>query len=149
MLRLFVIILKNILIFPWAFWKLCYYAKHTDEYPELEKYGHIQYMMRRAVKTANIDIEITGTENFPEENGFLMCGNHQGMFDVVPLVAAYPGPLSAVFKYELSNVPLVKQVIACLKCYGMDRDNPRQSMSVINAVTAEIKAGSSRSVRVR
>jgi len=141
MLRLAVIILKNILIFPWAFWKLCKYAKHTDEYPELEKYAHIQYMMRRAVKAANVDIEITGTEHFPKENGFLMCGNHQGMFDVVPLVAVYPGPLSTVFKHELSDIPLLKQIIACLKCFAMDRDNPRQSMGVINAVTAEIKAG--------
>ena len=141
MLRLVVIILKNILIFPWAFWKLCHYAKHTEEYPESEKYAHIQYMMRRAIKAANVDVEITGIENIPDYDGFMLCGNHQGMFDVIPLVTTFRGPISAVFKKELAEIPLLKQVIICLKCFAMDRENPRQSMGVINAVTAEIKAG--------
>lgn len=141
MLRLAVIILKNILIFPWMFLKLCHMARHAEKYTEMEKYRHIQNMMRHAVKSANVDITVTGEEKLPKESGFLMCGNHQGLFDVVPLVAVYPGPLSAVFKKELSDIPLLKQVIACLKCFAMDRENPRQAMGVINSVAEEIKKG--------
>ena len=134
-------VLKNLLIVPGAYGKLCYYAKHTDEYPEQEKYDHIRYIMQRAVQAGNIDLQVFGQEHIPQENGFLMCGNHQGLFDVVALVATYGGPLSCVFKKELGNVPLLKQIIACTKSFSMDREDVRQSLGVIQAVTKELQAG--------
>jgi len=139
--RLAMMVLKNLHVVPWAFWKLCRYAKHTEEYPELEKYTHIQWIMKRAVAAGNIDLQVFGQEHIPAENGFLMVGNHQGLFDVVALVATYDGPLACVFKQELSNVPLLKQIIACTKSFAMDRDDVRQSLEVIRAVTQEIAAG--------
>lgn len=136
-------VLKNILRVPGLYWKLCRYAKHTERYPEMEKYTHIRRIMNLAVRSGNIDLQVYGKENIPQENGFLMCGNHQGMFDVVALVAAYEGPLAAVFKKELSNVPFLKQIIACSKSFSMDREDVRQSLTVIQAVTKELKEGRS------
>ncbi len=137
--RLALMVLRNIFRVPGLYWKLCHYAKHTERYPEIEKYKHIQSIMKLAVKSGNIDLQVFGKENIPQENGFLMCGNHQGMFDVVALVAAYDGPLAAVFKKELSNVPFLKQIIACSKSFSMDREDVRQSLTVIQAVTKELK----------
>ena len=139
--RLALMLLKNIHKVPGAFSKLWHYAKHTDEYPEMEKYSHIQYIMRLAVKAGNVNLKVTGQENIPQENGFIMYGNHQGLVDVVALVATYDGPLAAVFKKELSNVPLLKQVIACTKSFAMDREDVRQSLTVIQSVTREVQAG--------
>ena len=136
-------VLKNILRVPGLYWKLCRYAKHTERYPEMEKYTHIRRIMNLAVRSGNIDLQVYGKENIPQENGFLMCGNHQGMFDVVALVSAYEGPLAAVFKKELSNVPFLKQIIACSKSFSMDREDVRQSLTVIQAVTKELKEGRS------
>ena len=136
-------VLKNILRVPGLYWKLCRYAKYTERYPEMEKYTHIRRIMNLAVRSGNIDLQVYGKENIPQENGFLMCGNHQGMFDVVALVAAYEGPLAAVFKKELSNVPFLKQIIACSKSFSMDREDVRQSLTVIQAVTKELKEGRS------
>ena len=136
-------VLKNILRVPGLYWKLCRYAKHTERYPEMEKYTHIRRIMNLAVRSGNIDLQVYGKENVPQENGFLMCGNHQGMFDVVALVSAYEGPLAAVFKKELSNVPFLKQIIACSKSFSMDREDVRQSLTVIQAVTKELKEGRS------
>ena len=70
-----------------------------------------------------------------------MYGNHQGMFDIVALVAAFGGPLSCVFKKELENVPMLKQIIACTKSFPMDREDVRQSLTVIQNVTEEVKKG--------
>ena len=55
--RIALAILKNFHRFPWAYWKLCRYAKHTDKYPDQEKYDHIQYMMKKLVTCGNILIE--------------------------------------------------------------------------------------------
>ena len=139
--RIALMVLKNLFIVPGAYGKLCHYAKHTDAYPEQEKYDHIRYIMQRAVQAGDIDLQVFGQEHIPTENGFLMCGNHQGLFDVVALVATYGGPLSCVFKKELGNVPLLKQIIACTKSFSMDREDVRQSLGVIQAVTKELQAG--------
>lgn len=139
--RLVLMVLRNLHRVPGAWWKLCHYAKHTEEYDELEKFAHIHYIMGLAVQSGNIDLQVYGQENIPQENGFIMYGNHQGLFDVVALAATYKGPLAAVFKIELENVPLVKQIIACTKSFAMDRDDVRQSMKVIQAVTEEVKKG--------
>ena len=139
--RLALMVLKNTHRLPGMVAKLCYYAKHTEKYPEMEKYLHIQHIFKRALDAGNVQLQVTGTENIPKENGFIMYGNHQGMFDVMAVVTTYDGPLAAVFKKELSNVPLLKQIIACTKSFAMDREDVRQSLTVIQAVTKEVQAG--------
>ena len=139
--RLALMILKNIWRFPGAYGKLCHYAKNTDKYPETETYGHIRYMLQLAVNAGNIDLQVYGLENIPRENGFIIYGNHQGMFDVIALVVSCEKPLAAVFKKELSDVPLLKQIVACTKSFALDRENVRQSLEVIQAVTTEVTNG--------
>ena len=141
MLRILLMVLRNFWRVPGAWLKLCRYAKHTDRYPEQEKYDHIRYIMNLAVKSGNIDLTVTGQDKLPEQNGFILYGNHQGMFDVVALVATFPRILGAVFKKELANIPFLKQVIACTKSFAMDREDVRQSLTVIQKVTEEVKAG--------
>lgn len=139
--RIILMVLRNLLRVPSAWIKLCHYAKHTDKYSYDEKYSHIKYILERAVKTGNIDLQVYGKENIPKEDGFLICGNHQGMFDILALVASFDKPLAAVLKKELKDIPFIKQIIACTKSYPMDREDIRQSMKVIQAVADEIKQG--------
>ena len=139
--RLALMVLRNLHLFPGAYWKLCRYAKHTDEYDEQEKFAHIRYMMSRAVQAGNIDLQVYGKENLPRENGYVMYGNHQGLFDVIAIAATFDGAVGAVFKKELQGIPIVDQVIACTKSFAMDREDVRQSMKVIQAVTEEVKKG--------
>ena len=139
--RLALMVLKNIHKVPGAYSKLCHYAKHTDEYPEQEKFDHIRSIAHLAIHAGNVEVKVTGLENIPKENGYLLYGNHQGMFDVVALAATYPGALGCVFKKELANVPLLKQVIACTKSFAMDREDVRQSLTVIQNVTREVQSG--------
>ena len=135
------VVLKNILIVPAAWVKLCKYAKHTDEYSHDEKYEHIRYILKHVCKSGNIDLRVTGSENIPREDGFLMCGNHQGIFDIVAIVDSFERPLAAVLKKELKDIPFLKQIIKCTHSYPMDREDVRQSMTVIQAVTKELQDG--------
>ena len=52
--RIVMMCLRNLFLVPPAYIKLCHYAKHTDKYPELTKYRHIQYIFKRAVKSGNV-----------------------------------------------------------------------------------------------
>ena len=139
--RLALILFRNLFRLPGLYGKLCHYAKHTDRYPEAEKYAHISHIFQLAVKSANVDLVVTGLENIPQEGGFMLYGNHQGLFDIVALAATCPRPIAAVLKKELKNAPLLKQIIPCTKSFPMDREDVRQSLTVIQAVTEEVKQG--------
>lgn len=139
--RLVMVVLKNILLVPAAWIKLCKYAKHTDDYSYEEKYRHIRYILKHVCKSGNINLHVTGLENIPEQDGFLMCGNHQGIFDIVAIVDSFERPLAAVLKKELAEIPFLKQVIQCTKSFPMDRDDVRQSMKVIQSTAKELKDG--------
>ena len=50
-------------------------------------------------------------------------------------------PLGAVLKKELYNVPFLHQIALCTQSYAMDREDVRQSLTVIQNVTEEVKKG--------
>lgn len=139
--RLMLMVLRNFWKVPMAYGKLCYYAKHTDKYPEEVKYRHIQYILKTAVESGNIDLQVYGEENIPKEDGFLFYANHQGLFDIIAIAASCERPWAAVLKKELYKLPLLKQMVDCTKSYPMDREDIRQSMQVIQAVTKEVEKG--------
>ena len=139
--RLALMVIKNLHRLPFVYGKLCKYAKNPENYTEEEMYRHIQLILQLAAKGGNVTVDVYGRENIPTESGFMMYGNHQGMFDVMALVADMHHPMSAVFKTELKDYPLIREIAACVKGLPMDRDDVRQSLEVIRTVTKEVQAG--------
>ena len=45
-------------------YKLCYYANHTDKYTEEERYELLRYIDERAIKGGRVEIEIHGRKIF-------------------------------------------------------------------------------------
>ena len=141
--RIALMILRNILVVPGLFAKLSHYAKHTEAYSWQEKWDHIHHIMSRAIQSGNVDLKVTGLENLPTDRPFMLYGNHQGMFDVVAISGTCPIPLAVVYKKELKGVPLLQQIYDCTRSYAMDREDVRQSLTVIQNVTEELKQGRS------
>ena len=67
--------------------------------------------------------------------------NHQGLFDVLAILQVCPVPFSVVAKKELTDVPFLKQVFACMKALMIDREDIKQSMQIILQVIKEVKEG--------
>ena len=141
--RIALMILRNILVVPGLFAKLSHYAKHTEAYSWQEKWDHIHHIMSRAIQSGNVDLKVTGLENLPADRPFMLYGNHQGMFDVVAISGTCPIPLAVVYKKELKGVPLLQQIYDCTRSYAMDREDVRQSLTVIQNVSEELKQGRS------
>ena len=141
MKRIVTTVPKNLPIVHGAWQKLCRYAKHPEKYSEEEMYRHIQYILKRAVRGGNIDLQVSGTENIPKEGGFMLYANHQGMFDVLAVAATCDIPVGAVLKKELYDIPFLHQVAICTRSFPMDREDVRQSLTVIQSVIREVKAG--------
>ena len=141
--RIALMVLRNLFRVPGLYGKLCHYAKNTEKYPEEEKWSHIQRIMQLAVSSGNIDLQVYGKENIPEQGGFMLYANHQGMFDVLAISSTCHMPLGVVYKKELKDVPLLKQIYACTNSFAMDREDVRQSLTVIQNVTKELLKGRS------
>ena len=139
--RIALMVLKNIHAVPGLWLKLCQHAKNPDAYPEIDRWRHIQKIMKRAIKAGNVELIVTGKENIPDKDGLLLVANHQGLFDVVGLVTAWDRILCCVYKIELKDLPLIKQIAASTKSYPMDREDVRQSLTVIQGCTEQLKAG--------
>ena len=139
--RFVTIFAKNIFRVPFLLGKLHHYAKHHQRYDEQLMFRHVSKMMRIAIKSGNIRLQCFGQENIPTENGFMMYGNHQNLFDVMAIPATFEGPLSVVYKKELHGTPILKDIYTITRSFAMDRDDVRQSLTVIQAVTEEVKKG--------
>lgn len=82
MKRILMMVLRNIILVPFMWCKLCYHAHHVDKYTEEEHYKMLKFIVRRANKGGNVTIAAEGLDNIPKENGFMFFPNHQGMYDV-------------------------------------------------------------------
>lgn len=141
MKRIILIILRNLYRIPFIWFKLCHYAKHSDRYSEKQKYSFIRKIARWMVNGGRITLEVYGAEHIPQESGFMIFPNHQGLFDGFAIVQALEVPFSTVYKKELENVPFMKQVFSCVKAIPLNREDIRQGLEVINKVADEVKEG--------
>lgn len=141
MKRILLMVLYNLPFVPWWWYQLCSYAKHTDEIPEPKKYALLKKITTHANKGGRVKIEVYGKENILKEKGFMFFPNHQGLFDVLSIIEACDVPFSVVAKIEVKDIFFLKQVFAILKAKFMDRGDLRQSLSIIQSVTEEVKEG--------
>jgi 1-acyl-sn-glycerol-3-phosphate acyltransferase len=112
---------------------------------KVKDYSKGFYWAKKATIAANkagrVTIEAHGLENLPEEDGFILFPNHQGLYDVLAFLESCPRPFAFIIKKEASNVILLKQVMKALGSLAMDRDDIRQSLQVINTMAEEVKKG--------
>ena len=133
-------ILKNILIFPYLYFKLLYLVKSKKATYE-QKYNHLRKITECANRAGKVKIESYGIENIPKEDGYMLYPNHQGMYDVLTIIATHERPFAVVMKKELQKIPLLCRVFEAMGAIAIDREDIKQSLQVINQMTEEVKKG--------
>lgn len=71
MKRILLMVIRNLIFVPYWWIKLCWYAAHTDDYPEEKKYTFLRHVDEHAIEGGNIHIDVHGQENILKENGFM------------------------------------------------------------------------------
>ncbi len=140
MKRIYLMIFRNIFLFPVYFIKMVYYAK-SKKATEWQKYMHLKNIVKHANKGGNVVIESYGTENIPKDDGFILFPNHQGMYDVLAIIDTLDHPISVVIKKELTNIPFLRWVFRVMGALPIDREDVRQSMKVILEVIRQVSMG--------
>ena len=141
MKRILFMIMKNIIYVPGMLIRLLRCATNVDKYTDEERNQLLREIVGRANHGGNVTIKATGVENIPNENGFIMYPNHQGMYDMLALIGVCPKPLSVVSKKEVAKIPLLRSVFKVDKAIFIDRQDVKQSMQVIMQVAKEVSAG--------
>ena len=141
MKRIVLMIIKNIIHLPKMLAKLLRCAANVDKYTEEERNQLLREIVGYANRGGNVTIRATGVENIPDENGFIMYPNHQGMYDMLALLDVCPKPLSVVSKKEVANIPLLRSIFKVDKAIFIDREDVKQSMQVIIQVAKEVAGG--------
>ena len=119
-------------------WKM---GRPKDRHTEQERYDYLRKIVKKVNRSGRVTVAGSGEENIPNDNGFILFPNHQGLFDMLAIIDTCSHPLGVVVKKEASNIILVKQVIALLRGMAIDRKDLRSSMDIINKMTEEVKTG--------
>ena len=133
-------VLRLFLKAPYYFFRIWWCGKSSRIDYE-EGFRVVKHVTKAANRAGKVTIESHGLENIPKENGFIFFPNHQGLFDVLVFLESCPTPFAFVIKKEASKVILLKQVIAALGSFVIDREDIKQSMQIINKVAEEVKNG--------
>lgn len=139
--RILVMVLKSIFQLPYWLFLLNRYKKYPQKYSEQKRYAFLHHVTVKANKRGRISITCTGTENLPSETGYILYGNHQGLFDALLLLETHDKPFATVSKIEIENIPFLRDVFTILGSKFIVREDVRQSLKILNEVTEEVKQG--------
>lgn len=106
-------------------------------------YELLKYICKRMIKSAKMQIVITGKENLPLKGPVLYVANHKSLFDTVTLVHVIDEPVIFIGKKEVANMPLIGKWFDALGCIYIDREDIRQSLKAIMKGIEELKQGQS------
>lgn len=134
-------VLRNIFRAPIWFFNIWNMGRKKEKYTIQERYDYLRKAICEVNRTGRVTVKGCGLENIPEENGFILFPNHQGLFDMLAIIETCKRPLSVVFKKEVADVVLVKQIVRLLDGIPMDRKDIRASVEIINHMTETVKQG--------
>ena len=70
-----------------------------------------------------------------------MYPNHQGKYDVLGIMYTHKFPCSFVMDKRKSHTILVREFCDLVQAKRLEKDNPRQGITIINQVAKEVAAG--------
>lgn len=138
--RLALMLVRNLLLLPYYFITLFRYANST-KISEEKKYHYIHKIGDHGCNSGNVTVHGYGLENLPEQSGYILYPNHQGLFDVLGLVHLIERPFGVVIKKEAYDILLLRKLVQTMGGLFMDREDVRQGLQIINEVATQVKSG--------
>ncbi len=141
MLKLFYVIFMNLHRAPYMISKMRVRADHPEKYTEEQRYALVHHVIYLMNKTGKIQTKAFGTENLPEDQGYIMYPNHQGKYDVLGIMYTHKKPCTFVMDKAKSNTILVREFVDLVQAKRLEKDNPRQGIHIINDVAEDVANG--------
>ena len=101
-------------------------------------------LIKQIIADFNLNIEVIGRDNVPEDDGCVFISNHQGYLDVVAILYALEDKQAGfIAKSEMRKVPYVGKWIESVGGFFIERGNPRSSLMVFKECWKKLKSGDS------
>ena len=92
-------------------------------------------------KAISCTVTAAGRENIPKDDGICFVSNHDGLFDIILLIAYCGRPIGFIAKKELSYIPFLNIWIYMIGGHFIDRASPRKANLSINKGVNKLKSG--------
>lgn len=114
-----------------------------DPAKDREVTGHAAYLWAQDVcRRLKLTIKVSGQENLPPDDGFLIISNHQGYADIIALlIAADQRQIGFIAKDSLEKVPMLGRWIRNIGGLFLKRGNPREAMKSLQEGAQRMKSG--------
>jgi len=117
------------------------YTNNREKYDEEACYALFKRIIRKIMTRGRVTTEVYGTENLPDEDGYIMFPNHQGKYDVLGVAYGHEKPCTFLIDDKRSYMPLCKQAVNMLDAKRIKFDDPRQQIHVLQEISEEVKNG--------
>ena len=140
MKRIALMFLRSFFNLPFWFFRL-FQLCNIEKYDAVTRYAFLHHIAPIVNRRGRIKVECYGIENLPKETGYIIFPNHQGLFDALAFLETHERPFVTVMKKEVKDIFLLRNVITLLQAEIIDREDIRQSMTVIQNMSRRVKNG--------
>jgi len=141
MSRLFYLCIICLPFIIYYLWKVGYIERHSWRYDEADRYNFARRMIRIMKQRGRIHTDAYGTENLPQEGGYIMYANHQGKYDTLGIISVHQKPCTVMMDEQRSHLILADQFMTLLKGCRLDKRDMKSQMKAILSVTEQVKNG--------
>lgn len=141
MLRLFYVCLVSLPFIIYYLWKAGYVERHSWKYSEEDRYKMARRMIFIMKRNAFIHTRAYGTDNLPEDGGYVMYANHQGKYDSLGIIGAHDKPCTFVIDEKRSRMIIANEFTTLLKGSRLDKSSMESQFRTILNVISEVKDG--------
>lgn len=141
MFRFYYVIMTNIFFMLHNLARARYMVRHSDRYSEEDRYRLVRKIMDRLRRRSHTVTTVYGTENLPDDGGYILYSNHQGKYDALGIMLSHEKPLSALMELHNSEKFATNTVMDLMEGKRIDQQNPRQQLQVLRELGEEVRAG--------
>lgn len=134
MFKIIVVVIKCIPILIYLFFYELFHM-NPKKVSRVKTCNILSDNLEKILKRCGIELVVTGRENIPNEQSYLICPNHQSMLDAFVIFSLYKNqPLSFIAKKSVKNIPLLSGIFKRTNGYFMDRSDLRSELKIMKNV---------------
>lgn len=141
MSRLVYVCILSLPFIIYYLWKVWYVEQHSWKYDETDRYSFARRMISIMKRNGRITTNVYGTENLPEQGGYIMYANHQGKYDSLGIISVHQKPCTVLMDEQRSHLILADQFVTLLQGCRIDKTNIKSQVKAILHITDEVKDG--------
>ena len=118
---------------PMVFYSL-FASLRKEKISRIKRFRKLKFYLGNIFKRLDVKLHVTGLENIPNEQSYMITPNHQGLADGLIFFALFNDPLAFVSKGELTKVPVARELLITMGNIFMDRENLKEELRVMKKV---------------